>query len=77
MIISDPSDPSKIGLDGVEKLCNDLELDPVSKTMLVTHVKNSISVFYYSPRSLLATKGSNAVRVFTERVLRGHGEFTR
>ena len=32
MIYSDPSDPSKIGLDGVEKLCNDLELDPVSGT---------------------------------------------
>jgi len=28
----DPSEPKKIGLDGVEKLCLDLELDPVRKT---------------------------------------------
>ena len=26
----DPNDPGKIGVEGVEKLCQDLELDPVS-----------------------------------------------
>jgi len=31
----DPSEPGKIGLEGVEKLCNDLELDPCSLTVLV------------------------------------------
>lgn len=31
----DPNDPGKIGVEGVEKLCIDLELDPTSITVLV------------------------------------------
>lgn len=31
----DPNEPDKIGLDGVERLCTDLELDPTSITVLV------------------------------------------
>jgi len=31
----DPNDPGKIGLEGVERLCADLELDPTSITVLV------------------------------------------
>lgn len=31
----DPNDPGKIGVEGVEKLCIDLELDPTSITVLL------------------------------------------
>ena len=32
--ILEPNDPKKIGIDGIERLCQDLELDPVSETVL-------------------------------------------
>merc|ERR1712037_445543 len=59
----DPSEPGKIGLEGVEKLCNDLELDPV---MLVDR-----------SGAVLATKSCKSVRIFAKRILRRHGKFTR
>ena len=32
--ILEPNDPKKIGIDGIERLCQDLELDPVSKSTI-------------------------------------------
>merc|ERR1712193_33073 len=31
----EPNDPKKIGIDGIERLCQDLELDPTSIRVLI------------------------------------------